>query len=386
MTALRAFWGRHSGRIAVGCLIVLCAVVGLWLWSTRGDAGAVDRFAFRSTALPAEYAYLDRERVGSYFAQIRGGESRSEQQSVLTARSGKLVVNSGTAIEGGIEARTERTVNRIVTATDAANFLALRDALDDPDLQDPVRLRVLDANQRRKRFAASVVEIHEGDFVLIRNAQVQIPAYAQPYDAIKRFGSVAVETARLANPGSPAADKAAERRAGLAAVAYARRRIGPAPRVVLNLGSRWASDEPTFGRTVDGKPVPGCPANRRLWPKFGNVWPEAPQPNARILVPIQYALLSPEPSLISGGRSTILGKAVRVLTPPEKPRVRPRVHDVCYRDVGTYSLFGLQERFLPEGVLRRLRGVTRERIRRSLASDTAVIAPAAVVLPIAIYK
>ncbi len=295
-------------------------------------------------------------------------------------------MSTGTALEGNVEARTERTVNRVVSANDAANFLALRDALDDPELQKPVRLRVLDADQAPERFAASVQALREGDFVVLRNAKILIPAYAQPYDAIKRFGSVAVEAKSLADPDSPEADKEADLAAGRAAVAYARRRVGDSPRVVLNLGARSTLDGPPFGRDVGDAFVEGCPGDVAVWQRLGRRWPQEPRPNARIIVPIQYALLSPEPSLVSGGRSTIVGKAARVLAPPEDATVRPRPTDVCYRDVGTFNLFALQQRFLPDSVLERLEGLDRARIRRSLEGDTAAIAPAAVILPIAIYK
>lgn len=238
--------GRRVGwRTVVAAFLAGAAAAALIAGAVvliRGDTGD-DRLTFSSTEIPGEYLYLDRERVLSYLAQIQGGEVGAETRSSARERSGKVLVDTGTALGGEGGLRFEETATRVVTPTDASNFLQLLDKLDDPRLQRPVRLREIDAAADPVAFAGSLMELREGDFVTIRGARVLMPIYAQPYDAIKRFGSLEI--------GGSAADLRTVQRiarvARRAANLYARR-IGPNPRIAVNLGARGGEDGPPFGR------------------------------------------------------------------------------------------------------------------------------------------
>jgi hypothetical protein len=104
-----------------------------------------------------------------------------------------------------------------------------------------------------------------------------------------------------------------------------------------------------------------------------------------VLIPFQFAFFADEPSLFSGGNSTVVGKVVRVLKPPQDPARRPRRTDVCYEDQTTLNTFGLGLPQLPERTFvdSDVGLIDRERVTRSLLNDVKAIAPAAVVVPIA---
>jgi hypothetical protein len=59
VSRVAAFARRHAGTAAAGVILAVGVLLG-WLWTRGGGDDAIDRFAFRSTAAPAEYAYLRR--------------------------------------------------------------------------------------------------------------------------------------------------------------------------------------------------------------------------------------------------------------------------------------------------------------------------------------
>lgn len=123
------------------------------------------------------------------------------------------------------------------------------------------------------------------------------------------------------------------------------------------------------------------------WPRSNELNPT----NARVIVPLRYALLAGEGSLLSGGSSTVVGKVVRVLRPPAPDSGRPRPTDVCYQDLSALNTFQLREGRLPVEALPALRDIAGNRIdsgrlTRSAKGDTGAIAPGAVVVPVAIIR
>jgi hypothetical protein len=352
---------------------------GLLIWAPWQEEPQSGRFEFSSTAVPAEYLYLDPERVVSYLAQIRGGISSEETQteSVSETETVRAEAAAAAAASAAVERRREVGVSRVVTATTAADFLNLLDKLQDPRLQRPIRVGHVDArptaatpDEAGATFRDQVMDLREGDFVVIDNVRVLMPVLIRPYDAITRLGADSFTS-------DPAELKEIE--------TYART-IGPDPKVVFNVGAHPVTDDgaPLAGRLPDGRIRPGCPVTG--WPSFGKRWPAQERPNARVLLPVRYGLLASESSLLSGGDSIIVGKVIRVLREPNPPDRKPRASDVCYSDEQARDVFGLTTDRIPDVVVDSLSGITEENIQESLTAYAQIRAPAAVVLPVAIYR
>ena len=371
---MKAWLGSTFAR--VGAAFVAGALVGGFLvWAPWQDDGEGGRFDFGSTEVPGEYLYLDPERVVSYLAQIRGGIAESETQTESSSES--ATASAGSAVSAGVERRREAGVSRVVTATTAADFLNLIDKLQDTDVQQPVRVKEADARPAADTreaaaaaFAADVMNLVEGDFVIIRNVRVLMPLHIRPYQAIDRLGATSF---------SEDPDTLQEIRRYEAA-------IGADPKVVFNVGAHAARDDgaPLAGVLPDGRVRPGCPVTG--WPAFGARWPVQSPPNARVLLPVRYSLLAPESSLLSGGDSIVVGKVVRVLREPADPADKPRESDVCFADQQARNAFELTAGRIPEVVAESLPGVNPQNIDESLDTYARVRAPAAIVLPVAIYR
>jgi hypothetical protein len=193
----KSYWrGRHSALIcheddidqSFGCRPRRPRDPGR-LFVFRASADEADaRFSFHSTRVPGEYLYIDTVRIRAYLAQIQGGLSASEKQETTVTRSAEAnVTGSGLGVKVG--GQSQRFVAREVTPTNTSNLLRLLDLLKDSDVQSPIRVRAIDANVPAAAFRRDVLALHEGDFVELLNARVLLPPYAQPYNAIRGFGS-----------------------------------------------------------------------------------------------------------------------------------------------------------------------------------------------------
>jgi hypothetical protein len=369
-----AAWVSRHAIASISVVFVAGALLGgLLIWAPWRDDDPPGRFAFRSTEVPGEYLYLDPERVVSYLAQIRGGfsdeETQTESESVSEAAS------ADAAISANVERRRETGVSRVVTATTAADFLNLLDKLQDARVQRPIRVKRIDARpeaatpeEAGRTFAAALMDAREGDFVVISDLRVLMPAHIRPYDAVMRLG-----------PRSLTRDPAARRD-----IRRYRAAIGPDPTVVLNVGAHALSDDGGRLPLVPGRAgARACPP--AAWPAFGRTWPVEDPVNARILLPVRYGLLSAESSLLSGGDSIVVGKVIRVLREPAAPTDKPRVTDVCFTDEPARRTFTLTQGRIPDAVLRAV-DMTRQDVADAATGYAQVRAPAAVVLPVAIYR
>lgn len=309
-------------------------------------------------------------------AQIRGGISTEETQTETVTET--ATARAEAAVAAALERRRELGVSRVVTATTAADFLNLLDKLQDPRLQRPIRVGQVDArpdastpDEAGELFRDELLQLREGDFVVIRNVRVLMPVHIRPYDAITRLGADSFTS------------DAAERRE----IEVYAETIGPDPKVVFNVGAHPVTDDgaPLAGTLPDGRVRPGCPVSGWLR-AFKQRWPTQERPNARVLLPVRYGLLAPESSLLSGGDSIVVGKVIRVLREPNPPERKPRASDVCYSDEQARDAFGLTTDRIPDVVVNSLSGINLGNIEESLATYARVRAPAAVVLPVAIYR
>jgi hypothetical protein len=375
LSGAKAWLGRNAVAWTAVVFVAGALLGGLLIWAPWRDDSEQGRFDFSSTEVPGEYLYLDPERVVSYLAQIRGGIAETETQTESSSETASA--SAGTTLSAGVERRREAGVSRVVTATTAADFLNLIDKLQDTDLQQPIRVKEADARQAADTreaaaaaFAADVMNLVEGDFVIVRNVRILMPLHIRPYEAIDRLGPTSFSE-------DPRTLEDIRRYAAA---------IGEDPKVVFNVGAHTARDDgaPLAGVLPDGRVRPGCPVTG--WPAFGRRWPVQAPANARVLLPVRYSLLAPESSLLSGGDSIVVGKVVRVLREPEDPAAKPRESDVCFTDQQARNAFELTADRIPQVVASSLPGVNRQNIQESLDTYAQVRAPAAIVLPVAIYR
>lgn len=248
-----------------GLLVAIVAILALGL-NLRWPIGADEESLTIDPPPPAEFLYLDSQRALSYLAQMQGGTTTSEQQSHKLTRSvtSKLVLKG--LFEAGGNSGEEEAAQRVVTPTAASAYIELIDTLKaDGDL-----VRVDDIGD----FSQFTKTVKEGQFVLFSAESMRPPTYVNPYLAVRQNEAL--------NALFPVAGTSAERVRVLAVRRAARRfvnRVGENPRIVFDLRPR--------GDSVAA---------------------------LQYLLPVQYAGLSHERSLIKngGGEFEVLGKVVRI--------------------------------------------------------------------------
>lgn len=99
-------------------------------------------------------------------------------------------------------------------------------------------------------------------------------------------------------------------------------------------------------------------------------------PPLRLILPMQYSLLAAESSLVVG-RVTVIGKVLYRIHPKRRP----------YRDLDSWTRFRptTLHSVTPQNLLARLR-LTRRGLRSELLRYRTVQGPAAIILPLAVYK
>jgi hypothetical protein len=177
----------------VGIISVAAAVgaIALLLWVFR-DSGSVTLPA--ADTPPAEYLYLDNERVLTYLGQLVGGLAPSETQSeslteALTAglKGGELADLSGSRTHA-------ESVLRVVSPSASDRFYRLLATLRTERSERPWEesethpdrssrwLHTLDGHvsseDSLRRFLDEIGRVHEGDFVRIAGAHLFLPPFA----------------------------------------------------------------------------------------------------------------------------------------------------------------------------------------------------------------
>lgn len=354
-------WALWAGRTAIALVLTL-GVVGAIGWAVlAGEAS--DSFDFDNGLAPAEYLYLDNGRVLSYLSQLKAGLSENEKRSIKVTESLDAGIEESPG-KVGASKTTERFVEEVVTPTAASNFFRLFDELQGEGGRKSY-LRTLTTREFGRKDDS---RIEEGDFVALEGATVSLPTYAADYFFVKRFGSV--------YPGKSSGERLdclILRKAERGRVRKWLRPFGRNPRIVL---------------TARADKLRGV----------------------RIILPVEYASLADEQSLLAGAHLTIVGKVIR--------RIEANGDD--YADTPTRTTFGPRLRTIPRLlldkkdcasrrtdrrakrgaprtlVISRRREVTRgpkARLRRlrkqlfqSLKKETRVQSEGLVVLPVAIYS
>jgi hypothetical protein len=305
---------------------------------------------------PPDYVYLDNARVVSYLGQIEGGLSEKETQTAGITQSR----NAGAAAGGfqlGGSAGSSSSVERVVTPTATARFYRLLDRL-----RGRGYLRTIDASAPAAALTRAFSTISEGTFVQLSNCTLRTPTYVQLELLLRtsRGRIAAFDAFSQASMGMPpiAQDalsiakleagrtKGAVGSASVAVSADVERKLTAAARRLV----RAAGPDPRV-------PLSTCNGEPALRPR-----------GVDLLIPIRLGELSPEQSLLAGP-VTVVGKVVRAV----------RGGDI-YVDEASLAVFSDAVAGVDAAV------ASDSGLQGELAADVTVLAPGAVILPIAIYK
>jgi hypothetical protein len=346
-------------------MLVGAAAVGLaWLFlGSHGNSSVQGSLASLGQApgiAPPDYAYLDNARVALYLGQLQGGIAKSEQLTQQLTQGRSAGVSAGGLSLGG-QTGSSSQAERVVTPTATARFYQLLDLLD----RDGYLHTINEAGKPaaiRKEFAGTA----EGSFVKLTGCTLRLPSYVQlmqisratkgtesPLDMFfAATGSTFSAGATTAVDEIGAAQNLANPHQislGSAGRAFVAPGLGPAIR--------------SLDKTVGSNPrVPlsTCDGQTDYRPR-----------GIDLLVPIRLASLSSEQSLLAGP-VTVVGKLVRAV----------RKNGQEYADAPSFATFAGPARALDAATnLAEERGFNDE-----LTADAVVLAPGAVILPVAIYK
>jgi hypothetical protein len=329
----------------VGGLIVKAAVLFVTVVVFLQIFGVIDAFddditdPERVQRLPAEFLYLDDERVDAYLGQLRGGLAQSERQSVSVRRSRKAELALQQVVQVGGSVAEQRLVQRTVESRAADRYYALEAELaarfggaDRPGL----RFKSMEARAGGCRQIARGVLLRPGQIVRILGAQLRVPTYA----------------------------------AALAKVAHASQFVAPeqsdkgvAPERLSRLAELRQADLRRFVRRFGTDP--------RLPFRVEFAGRDA---SCTIFIPARYSNLVDAPSLLTG-KVTVVGKIVRLVLGQGRE----------YFDVETAARYGRAVRSA-EPAVKEVLALARVDADEVINASARVSPPALVVLPIAIYK
>jgi hypothetical protein len=343
--------GRRVLIVAGGVVAGAAVIAAIW-WSA-GGGGAASGLEQDPGVPPPDYVYLDNARVVLYLGQIEGGLSKSETLTKqLTQNQNATVAASGFQL-GGSSGQSS-SVERVVTPTATARFYRLLDRL-----QAHGYLRTIDANAQTKVLARAFVEAPEGTFVRLRNCRLQIPSYVRFGQLLRASRGRMAPFDALLDTGTSRSVRAEE---VLTGARFQAGRIkaavgGGLARITARDQRRLAAAAPQLVQAVG-------PNARVPVSCAGAVNPRAH--GLDLLFPIRLGDLSPDHGLLAGP-VTVVGKLVHAV----------RRRDDAYVDSASLAYFdgpvGAVNAALPDTF-------------GGLDADVTVLAPGAVVQPIAIYK
>jgi hypothetical protein len=340
--------------------------VGLaWLFlGNHGNSGVSSSLASLGQApgiAPPAYAYLDDASVALYLGQLEGGIAKSEQLTQQLTQGRSAGVSAGGLSLGGSSGSSSQA-ERVVTPTATARFYQLLDLLG----QDGYLHTVNEAGSPAEiRHAFS--RIAEGSFVKLTGCQLRVPSYVQleqlSHESKGTLGPLdllfaATGSSGVSSGGTTALDEieTAEMAAGrihsMTGSAEVAEPVGEEQalrRAIRNLDATVGTNPRVPLSTCDGK-IAYRPRGVDL------------------LMPIRLGNLSSEQSLLAGP-VTVVGKLVRAVR-------KPGQEYVDNASIATFS--GPVEKVDESQGDSDLGG--------ELTSDAVVLAPGAVILPIAIYK
>ena len=129
--------------------------------------------------VPAEFLYLDNERVGAYLAQLTGGIAKSERLTETLRKEDSAKVSGGSFFEVGASAQRENFVEQQVTPTATANFFRLL-----ADLLEQEKLHEVSVGG-----LGDFEQLGEGTFVRFESHDLRTPIYANSYLVVRQAGT-----------------------------------------------------------------------------------------------------------------------------------------------------------------------------------------------------
>jgi len=377
----------QPGRWKVLELAAIAAIAVFWLIPSVRSAGEPEAPNFPANG-PAEFLYLDSDRVIAYLAQFNGGIFTSEQltHKLTQAENGKASLGGVLELTGG--SSQEEMVARQITPTAAANYIDLLAKLE--DLREGLKTIGLG------RFDSDVHGLTEGQFVVFRTHSLRPPVYLNSYLALRQKKTIST-LFPMPLDGGPGR---LETRRDRALAQEFRDQVGSSPRVAFALrpSSRGELAAKRAGRkpeTTSSSSREGPAERRRRKREAEN--------RVQYLMPMDAHLLTQERSLLKfgGGEFTVVGKIVRIFPGPGSDDL-PAYVDSPTVETWAQPLAKAPLKLLcrtdPECTVKvRAEGVTgeereaaiRESRRRAIGAleeQTEIPKRGAVILPIAIYK
>ncbi len=353
------------------------AVVGFaWLFlGNDGNSGVSSSLASLGQApgiAPPDYAYLDNARVALYLGQLQGGIAKSEKLTQQLTQGRSAGVAAGGLSLGGSRGSSSQA-ERVVTPTATARFYQLLDLLGRDGYLHTVNEAGSPA-EIRQAFAS----VPEGSFVKLTGCTLRLPSYIRLEQILRASNGLdaisMLQTAEQSGPTSGAGTAGIGSIQGTlkngksvqlssVLVAQALRNAGRIKGIGLTDSGTFVGEDKVenklaraikrFGNSIPTNPrVPlsSCDGKADLHPR-----------GVDLLFPIRLADLSSEQSLLAGP-VTLVGKLVRAVRKPGEE----------YFDDASVATFGGP--------------VDRVGLGDELTSDAVVLAPGAVILPVAIYK
>jgi hypothetical protein len=340
-------------KVSAGAAVVVIGAIAAYLifFGLPGSSSNEPNAISEADTPPAEYLYLDSERVFAYLGQLLGGLSASQTRSSSIEDALTADLKGGSLAELSRSQKRLQAIQEVVTPTAADRFYRLLVVLREgkskrPSAREADWLFTLDGHPTRKvfdRFLKRLEKIHEGDFVRIVDAHLVLPPFA-----------AFLPKTRYATPYTPP---------GV-----------PTPRYFGRLLNRPG------GAKVLKRYRDLLGAN----PTLPFVLPIRGRVKLTVFVPVRYEALFDNPRLLSGNL-TVVGKVIfkDPRLPGEQP-CRRLVHRCDYVDRQTIASYGSA---LAKGpaLVREVLGVE----GRSVDTVRAFVrfgVPVIVVLPIAIYQ
>jgi hypothetical protein len=335
----------------VGTLAIAAAAVYLIIFGVPRSSSSEPNAISEADTPPAEYLYLDSERVFAYLGQLLGGLSASQTRSDSIENALTANVKGGSLAELSRSQKKLQSVQEVVTPTAADRFYRLLIVLRQgksrrPSAREANWLFTLDGHpgpESYGTFKKRLTDIHEGDFVRIVDAHLVLPPFA-----------AFLPKTRYATPYTPP---------GVARPRH-------------------------FGRLLDR------PGGARELSRYRNllganptlpfVLPVRGYVRLTIFVPARYQALFDNPRLLSGNL-TVVGKVIfkDPRLPGEKPCIR-LAHRCDYVDRQTIASWGSALTRGPR-LVREVLGVEGHAVD-SVRAFVRFGVPVMVVLPIAIYQ
>ena len=355
--------GGMRRLLLAGAALAGAAAVGLaWLFLGHGDNGSVQgSLASLGQApgiAPPAYAYLDNASVALYLGQLEGGIAKSEQLTQQLTQGRNAGLNAGGLSLGG-QTGSSASAERVVTPTATARFYQLLDLLGKDGYLHTIDMAATPAQVRRS-FAA----VPEGSFVELHGCQLALPSYVQLGQLHSGVGGywTAGNAYGLAGQISPVDFYTLEQAQQLASGGKQARAVGygtatPLPERKAKRLARAIRGLAAVDARNPRVPLSTCDGKVDFKPR-----------GVDLLFPIRLGNLSGEQSLLAGP-VTVVGKLVRAV----------RTESADYVDNASLTTFADPVSSVDEAA-------SREVMTNELDADASVLAPGAVILPVAIYK